>query len=156
MKKLSLVSVLVISLFVVSISANATGTRKEFRDFEISSVDDIFMGKKIEQVWTISYATNELPVTVVKRNTLEGTAYVVHSKYFDVSYASTAEGFGAKEVRNSWRNVPKKITKAVLSSDELARQEIITPNKVDDEKALGLIASFLPMLVNDDYTHLLN
>lgn len=156
MKKLSLVSFIVVCLFVVSGSAHATGMRKEFRDFEISSVDDIFMGKKIEQVWTISYATNELPVTVVKRNTLEGTEYVVHSKYFDVSYASTAVGFGAKDVRNSWRSVPKKISRAVLSSDELKRQEIITPKKVDDEKALGLIASFLPMLVNDDYTHLLN
>ncbi len=156
MKKLSLVSFLIICLFVVSVSANATGTRKEFRDFQITTVDDIFMNKKIKQVWTISYSTNELPVTVVKRKTLEGVEYVVHSKYFDVSYASTADGFGAKEVRNSWRHVPKKISNAVLSNDELKRQEIISPNKVDDEKALGLIASYLPMLVNDDYTHLLN
>jgi hypothetical protein len=156
MKKLSLVSFLAICLFVVSVSANATGTRKEFRNFEISTVDGIFMNKKIRQVWTISYDSNELPVTVVKRKTLEGVEYVVHSKYFDVSYASTSGGFGAKEVRNSWRNVPKKISKAVLSNDELLRQEIITPNKVDDEKALGLIASYLPMLVNDNYTHLLN
>ena len=156
MKKLSLVSFLVICLVVVSVSVHATGMRKEFRNFEISAVDDIFMNKKIQQVWTISYASNELPVTVVKRKTLEGVEYVVHSKYFDVSYASTADGFGAKEVRNSWRNVSKKISHAVLSGDELKRQQIITPNGVDDEKALGLIASYLPMLVNDNYTHLLN
>ena len=156
MKKLSLVSFLIICLFVVSVSAHATGMRNEFRNYEISTVDDIFMSKKIQQVWTISYATNELPVTVMKRTTLEGIEYVVHSKYFDVSYVSTTDGFGAKEVRNSWRHVPKKISNAVLSNDEMKRQEIITPNKIDDEKALGLIASYLPMLVNDDYTHLLN
>ncbi|QGY47128.1 hypothetical protein GM418_26730 [Maribellus comscasis] len=156
MKKLSLVSFLIISLFVVSVSAHATGMRKEFRDYEISTVDDIFMSKKIQQVWTISYDSNELPVTVMKRKTLEGVEYVVHSKYFDVSYASTSDGFGAKEIRNSWRHVPKKISNAVLSGDEMKRQEVITPNKVTDETALGLIASYLPMLVNDDYTHLLN
>jgi hypothetical protein len=38
----------------------------------------------------------------------------------------------------------------------MARQEIITPNRVNDEKAMGLIASFLPDLINDGYTHILN
>jgi hypothetical protein len=38
----------------------------------------------------------------------------------------------------------------------MKNQQIITPNKVDDEKALGLIASYLPDLLNDGYTHLLN
>jgi hypothetical protein len=156
MKKLSIVSLFMVCLFVISMSANATGSRTEFRQFEISPVDDLYMGKKIQKIWTISYSSDESPVTVVKRNTLEGVEYVVHSKYFEVSYVATAEGFGTKEVRSSWRNVPRKITKAVLSQDGLKKQQIITPNKVDDQKALGLIASYLPELINDGYTHVLN
>jgi len=156
MKKLSLVSLLIVCVFVLSLSANATGLRNEFRNYEITSVDDLFFGKNVEKVWTLSYSTNETPITVVKHKTLDGDVYVVHSKYFDVSYASTSTGFGAKKVRNAWSNVPKKITNAVISQEELKRQEIITPKKVNDERALGLIASFLPDLVNDDYTHLLN
>ena len=156
MKKLNLLSVLLVALFLVSVTAGATGLRTEFNNYQISEVEDLFVGKKVDAIWTLSYSNNEVPVTVVKRNTMEGTEYVVHSKHFEVSYASTANGFGAKEVRKSWSKVSKKITKAVISQEEMKRQEIISPNKVDDERALGLIACYLPDLINDGYTHLLN
>lgn len=156
MKKLSLLSVLVLCLFVVSISANATGLRTEFNTYEISTVDDLYMGKSVKAIWTVKYSNEEVPVTVVKRKTTEGCEYVVYSKFFEVSYACTSDGFGTKELRRSWSNVPRKINKAVISQEELKRQQVITPNKVDDEKALGLIACYLPDLINDGYTHLLN
>lgn len=156
MKKLFLTIALFGGLVVVLPTANATGLRTEFKNFEISSIDYLYVGKKVQKIWTLSYSTNELPVTVIKRKTLDGTEYVVHSKHFEVSYAVSAKGFGAKEVRNSWRSVPKRINKAVISQDEMKRQQILTPDKVDDEKAIGLIASYLPDLINDGYTHLLN
>ena len=156
MKKLNLLATIAICLLVVSVTANATGLRTEFKAYEISTVDDLYVGKKVDAIWTLSYSADEVPVTVVKRNTLEGVEYVVHSKFFEVSYAATANGFGTKEVRKSWSNVPKKISKAVISQEEMKRQQVITPNEVDDEKALGLIASYLPDLINDGYTHLLN
>ena len=156
MKKLKVLSVLAVCLFVVSVSANATGLRTEFKAYEISAVDDLYVGKNVNAIWTLSYSAEEIPVTVVKRKTADGAEYVVRSKFFEVSYASTAAGFGTKEVRSSWSNVPKKITKAVISQEEMKRQQILTPNKVDDEKALGLIASYLPDLINDSYTHILN
>lgn len=157
MKKLN-VTFLAVAFFLVAVVANAagTGSRADFKAYEIEEVDNLYMGKSVKALWTLSYSVNEEPVTVVKRNTLGGTEYVVRSKHFEVSYAATAAGFGAKETRRAWSNVPKKITKAVINKEELARQEILTPNKVDDKKALGLIASFLPKLVNDEYTHLLN
>lgn len=156
MKKVSLFSMIVACFLLVTNLANATGSRTEFKDFSITPMDDLVMGKKVEAVWTISYSSDEKPVTVVKRNTIDGTEYVVHSQFFEVSYVATSEGFGTKQVRNSWRNVPKKINKAVISQDEFMRQQVITPNQVDDKKALGLIASYLPDLINDGYTHLLN
>lgn len=156
MKKLNVAAIFMVIFLFVAFTANATGSRAEFKAYEISPVEDIFMGKSVKAIWTVSYSSKEVPVTVVKRKTLEGTEYVVHSKFFDISYACTSTGFGVKEVRKSWSNVPKKITRAVLSQEEMKRQQIITPNKVDDEKALGLIASYLPDLVNDGYTHVLN
>lgn len=156
MKKLSLLSVISFCFLLLTFSVNATGLRTEFSSYEIESVDDLYVGKKVEAIWTLSYSTDEVPVTVVKRKTSEGAEYVVHSKFFEVSYATTKNGFGAKEVRKSWCNVDKKISKAVLSQEEMARQQIITPNKLNDQRALDLIASYLPDLVNDGYTHLLN
>lgn len=156
MKSFKVLSVFAVCLLVVSVSVNATGLRSDFKAYEISTVDNLYIGKNVNAIWTLSYSAEETPVTVVKRTTGEGAEYVVRSKYFEVSYASSAVGFGAKEVRGSWSNVPKKISKAVINQKEMKRQEIITPNNVDDEKALGLIASFLPDLINDGYTHLLN
>lgn len=157
MKKLNVAILAVAFLFVsVVASASGTGARTAFKAYEIEEVDNLYMGKSVKSLWTLSYSVNEDPVTVVKRKTLEGVEYVVHSKHFEVSYASTVNGFGAKETRRSWSEVPRKISKAVISQEELARQKIISPNRVDDEKALGLIASYLPDLINDGYTHLLN
>lgn len=152
MRKLNLLSVLVICLFLVSATTNAT----EFNKYEISSVDNLFVGKNVKALWTLSYSNLETPITIVKRKTLEGIEYVVRSKYFEVSYAATASGFGVKEIRSSWRTVQKKICRAVICQKEMKNQQIITPNKVDDEKALGLIACYLPDLINDGYTHILN
>ncbi|NQU86232.1 MAG: hypothetical protein HQ541_10770 [Mariniphaga sp.] len=156
MKKINLISLTVALILLVSVSVNATGLRKEFNNYEIAPVEDLFLGKKVEKVWTLTYSPNEAPVTVVKKKNLNGTNYIIRSEHFEVNYLAGSEGFGAAELKRSWSNVPKKITKAVISQDEMKRQRIITPNPVDDERALGLIASFLPMLVNDDYTHLLN
>lgn len=156
MKKLGLLSSVLVCMVMVSNFVQATGARTEFKDYEIKLVDDLFVGKNVKGIWMVSYSAAEAPVTVVKRKTLEGTEYLVHSKYFEITYLATGSGFGTKPTRSSWSYVPKKINKAVINQEQLKRQEIITPNKVDDEKALELIASFLPDLLNDGYTHLLN
>ncbi len=156
MKKLSYFAVLVMVLFLSASIANATGVRSALEDFTITPVNDLHLGKQVKAVWKISYSKDEVPVTVVKRKTLEGTEYLVQSEYFAVCYVSTSDGFGAKQLRSKWCSVPKKINKAVINQQELAKQQIITPNNVDDKTALGLIASYLPDLINDGYTHILN
>ena len=156
MKNLNYVTILVVGFLFVAISTSATDIRKEFKEYEITTVEDIHVGKNVKAIWTLSYSNDETPVTVVKRKTAEGIEYVVQSNHFAVSYVATVNGFGAKEVRSSWSSVPKKINNAVISKEELANQAIITPNQVNDECALGLIASYLPELINDGYTHLLN
>lgn len=156
MKRISYVIVFTF-VFVLSASiAQASGTRSVFNNYEINLIQDFHMGKHVQAVWTLSYSKNEAPITVVKRKTLEGIEYRVQSVYFSVNYVLTSEGFGVKDAKNSWSTVPKKINRAVINQKELARQEIITPNKVTDDMALGLIASYLPDLINDGYTHLLN
>ena len=49
-----------------------------------------------------------------------------------------------------------QISEAVINQNEIKKQQVILPGQVDDETALGLIASYLPNLLNDDYKHLLN
>jgi hypothetical protein len=155
MKNLVLLFAIVLVVFTGK-NVLASETNAEFKAYSITEVDDLFLGKDIKAVWKISYSESETPVTVVKKKTVEGTEYVVHSKYFEVCYLASNKGFGTKEVRKSCRNVPTKINSAVIDQEQMKRQRIITPNQVDDEKALGLIASYLPELINTGYTHVLN
>lgn len=156
MKNLNYVTILVVGFLFVAISAHAAGIRNEFNEYEITTVNDIHVGRSVKAIWTLSYSDKEAPVTVVKRKTLEGIEYVVQADHFAVSYTATSKGFGAKETRSTWTTVPKTISNAVINKKELAKQQIITPNKINDETALGLIASYLPDLLNTDYKHLLN
>ncbi len=156
MKKLNLFLSLSVAFLLVTSMVNASGVHRGFDKCQITSVDDLFVGKKIEKVWTLNYNPDEASVTVLKRKSSTGVDYMVRSAYFEVCYSLTKEGFGAKKMKPGYCNIPQRISKAVLDPQEMAHQKIITVNKVDDETAVGLIASYLPDLLNDTYTHLLN
>ena len=145
-------------VFVMTINlAQATETRSAFKNYEITLIQDFHMGKHVQAVWTLNYDNNnEATITVVKTKTKDGIEYRVQSEYFSVNYVATPEGFGAKEAKYSWSSVPKKINRAVISRHELTNQKVITCGEMNDEKALRLIAGYLPDLVNSGYTHLLN
>lgn len=156
MKKLNVFASVLIFFVFVSVSALATGFRNEFKEYKIKAIEDVNVGKDVKAIWSISYSNNEVPVTVIKRNIQNGIEYAVYSKYFEVSYLSSAKGFGTKVVRKSKSSVPQKINNAIINMKEFKKQEILTPNNVNDEQALDLIANYLPFLLNEGYTHLLN
>jgi hypothetical protein len=155
MKKNHWVSIIVVFTLLVSGSLYATGLRKNFLEYEITPMEDLYLGKQAEKVWQLSYSQEEVPVTIVKKKNLDGTNYIVRTAFFEVNYLAGPEGFGAMQVKKHWSMVPKQITMAVINQEELARQRIITPNPVDDKKALEFIACYLPYLIHDNYTHLL-
>jgi hypothetical protein len=156
MKKMNFFIAAAACFLFVSVNAIASGYRSGFNDYQIEAVENLNLGKSIDKVWSLTYNGSEKPVTVLKRTTSDGFAYVVNNPFFEVSYTTTAKGFGVKTVKRSWSSVPREICSAVLNAEEMKKQEIITPNQVDDEKALGLIANYLPQLLNENYTHLLN
>lgn len=156
MKMLKTLSVFAMCLFFVSFQTTATGLRAGFSDYKIEEANDLVQESRVEKAWTLTYNDSDNAVKVFKRKNAENVYYVVNCDYFEVCYACTSKGFGAGIVKNAWSCVPAEINGAVINADELKKQKIILPAKVDDEKALGLIASYLPDLLNENYTHLLN
>ncbi|WP_372949060.1 hypothetical protein [Mariniphaga sp.] len=156
MKKLKMFSAFVVCFLFVAFSVHATGYRTGFNDYQIEEVENLNLGKSVEKVWSLTYKGSENPVTVIKRHTSDGAVYVVNSKFFEVCYGSTSKGFGTRTLKRSWSSVPSQINEVVINPEEMKKQQIITPKKIDDGQALGLIASYLPGLLNDQYTHLLN
>ena len=123
--------------------------------FEITPVENLFLGKNIEKVWTITYSEQEKPLTIALQKTGKNFAYVVRSEFFEVIYSSDQNGFGVKKVAHANRTVNNRINFSILNLDEMNRQRILTPNPVTEEYALGLIASYLPDLLNEGYKHLI-
>lgn len=156
MKNLKVFTVFVVCLFFVSASVNAMEFNTKIKDYEIEVVENLNLGKSAEKVWNLTYTGCEKPVTVVKRNTANGAVYVVNNQFFEVCYAATSEGFGTRSMKKAWRSVPSQINEVVLNNEEIQKQKIITPKEVDDKKALEYIACYLPSLLNEEYSHLVN
>lgn len=133
----------------------ANSTENETVEFAITPVENLYLGKSVEKLWTISYSKQEKPVTIALRKVANGKEYVVRSEFFEVIYASDKKGFGVKKIHTSLKEVPGKINTSVLNKQQMQNQKILTPNKVSDAYALDLIASYLPDLLNGGYKHLL-
>src|SRR5690554_890226 len=153
MKKLGIVSVITICSFVFLINAKAVDLGKEFVNYEIVEIEGTDMAKDVEKVWNLTYEGSTKPVSVVKRNSKQGTAYIVQTKYFEVCYLSSSKGFGARNVKSAWSTIPAQMNDAVINSEQMKRQQTLTPSQVDDEMALELIAGYLPELLNTQYKH---
>lgn len=143
------------ALVLVGLTAFGSSFRTGSSNAEITPVENLYLGRNVEKVWTIAFSNDEKPLTITLLKTEKFPTYVVRSQFFEVVYSSDEEGFGVKQVANAERTVNKKITAAVLNADQLKQQRILTPNKVSEEYALGLIASYLPDLLNNDYKHLI-
>lgn len=155
MKHNFLKTAILVVLIFTGLTAFAGSFKTESSNAEITQVDNLFLGKNVEKVWTISYSNGEKPLTVTLLKTNKYPTYVVRSAFFEVVYAADEEGFGVKKVTSSERSVNKQITNAVLNCDQLKKQCVLTPNKVSEKYALGLIASYLPDLLNNGYKHLI-
>ena len=156
MKNLKAFILLFVCIVFLSIVTGATGYKNGFNDYKIQAVDIPDLGKSIDKVWNLTYEESENPLQVVKRQTNDGAVYIVTSKHFEICYACDSKGFGTRSLKKSWSSIPHQINKVIVNDEAVNIQKVITPKKIDDEKALGLIANYLPELLNEEYLHLLN
>lgn len=147
-------AVVAILLFACCFSF-AGQAKKEAYEIAIIPVENLYLGKSIEKVWTISYSEQERPITIALHTVANGKEYIVRSEFFEVIYASDKAGFGVKKIHPSLKEVPTEINSSVLNKQRMQNQKIITTNDVSDAYALDLIANYLPDLLNDEYKHLI-
>ena len=157
MRNLKLSALLIVCSFLLSTTVNAGSfPNNSHKKYEIREADNLDYGEAVEKVWTLTYNAGDKPITVVKHPTKDGASYAVHTDFFEVCYCCSSKGFGTRRLKNSWSRVDPYLCDVVIDQDKVKHQEIITPKKVDDEKALELIANYLPDLINAQYKHLLN
>lgn len=145
----------VIVLLTISLSSSAAGSSRTFDDYTIKQMKHAELFRGVDAAWTLNYDNQECPILITYKKNKNCKTYIVRGDHFEVVYECSKTGFGARKVKKSESQFPRLLTSAVLNSEEMAKQRILTPNRVDDEQALALIAAFLPNLVNPSYQHLL-
>ena len=150
----TLVAILSFALFAISSNAKTPGN--DFSGYEIIPVTDQNLDVGADKAWVLSYDKNETPIVITLYQTKRSKYYVVRTDHFEVAYVCNKKGFGASYVKSEYSQVPFAITNSVINEKELDRQRILSSDQVNNEKALDLIAAYLPDLVNPGYRHLLN
>ncbi|MGQ7867859.1 hypothetical protein [Sunxiuqinia sp. sy24] len=157
MKRINrIIGFLFVALFVCSLNVMASGESTFVDDYRISSKENFEPSKTFQQSWEITYGESKRPVQVLLRETKKGEEYIIRTNYFEVKYVNTGKGFGARSMKTGEMLVPESLNAQVVNASQLHNQEIISMSRVEREKVLGLIAGFLPELVNEKYKNILN
>ena len=146
----------VLAILFVSTVAKASDADRMFEDYDITKVSNQNLKSGVDKAWVLTYNSNETPITITLHQSKRAKYYVVRGDNFEVAYECCKKGFGATHVKSAYSEVPFVLTNSVINEEELNRQKVLTTSQLSDEKALELIASYLPDLVNPSYKHLLN
>jgi hypothetical protein len=127
-----------------------------FDGYTIKQMEHAELFTGVDAAWILTYDNPECPILISFRKNKNCKTYIVRGNHFEVVYECSKAGFGARMVKKSESMLPHQLNTEVLNSEELAKQRILTPDRVNDERALALIAAYLPDLVNPSYRHLLD
>ena len=146
----------VVVLVGAGLSLRAANTSRTDNEYKITPVQQTELTDGIDKAWTLAYGPGESPITISFKSGKHCKTYIVRGAHFEVVYECTRKGFGARLPRSSESILPESLNSRVVNDTELGKQRILTSDPVDDDRALSLIAAYLPDLVNPSYQYLLN
>lgn len=157
MKTRNLVVYLMLVVFT-TISINVwAGNEGSFNsNYKISPDLNFSPTSDFQKSWVIAYGESKTPVRVFLKETKKGQEYLVRTSYFEVKYMNGSQGFGVKMLNASESTVSESLNIAVLSKASLNNQKCINGEAIGSDKVLEMIASYLPDLINEQYTSILN
>ena len=144
----------VLSTISINVLAGNEGTLNS--TYKISPDLNFSPNSDFQKSWVIAYGESKTPVHVFLKETKKGQEYVVRTTYFEVKYVNGAQGFGAKMVNGSETTVSESLNTAVLNLESLNNQKRISAEVIAADKVLEMIASYLPDLINGQYSSILN
>ena len=154
MKNRLFTGIALLMLSITSIAVSAAEINRTYDDYDIVQISNQDLEGDAEKAWTLSYDNNESSIVISLHQNKRSKHYVVRADNFEIAYVCCKKGFGASYVKSEYSEVPIELTNRVINETELNRQKILTPTQLSEEKALELIAVYLPDLVNPSYKHL--
>jgi hypothetical protein len=154
MRNIIIIVAFSVAMFIANL-ANAgvtlTGdSHTKLGDYQLSSSTNMLVVDDVAyKTWDLSYTgCNEKYTLFFVPGSSGNCCFTVRGKDFEIRYAIAPEGFGARLVDSQFRTISKKDVMKRINKDQLLSQEILTTNHLSEEEYLGMIACFLPLLMN--------
>ena len=103
------------------------------------------------ETYDLMYENTKNPIRVGVLNEKKCTTFIVKSDEFEVQYTCVNGVFGVKKIEKRFRELPAEANNEKLNRRNYFAQRVICQNKKSKEELLGLIACYLPSLVNEQY-----
>ncbi len=115
-----------------------------------SEVPMIVNNKEVE-TYDLIYENASSPVKIGVIDEKKCKTFLVRSSEFEAQYACERNFFGVKKMDKKYRQLSEAISDAKINRVSLYAQRVITQNPKSEEDLLGLIACYLPNLVDKQY-----
>ncbi|HKJ41118.1 MAG TPA: hypothetical protein VKA27_03445 [Sunxiuqinia sp.] len=109
MKKIAFTFIIaVVYVLALNPTSDAIGSSKNHMNYEITPIEDSYLGSDVVKAWSITYANGNLPVTILKKSNKNEINYVVRSTLFELNYVAKSTGFGAKKLKKEMAGIVSK------------------------------------------------
>jgi hypothetical protein len=150
--------ILVIAIAVFTLVANFVNASEtlsgnsltKFGNYQlVPSSNSVVIDDKAYQTWELSYSgTPEKYVLFVIPGEEGNCCFNIRGAGFEIRYSVSSNSFGAKLVDPAFRTLSRKEVMKRVNSEQLKSQEVIVDSPKSQEEYLGLIACFMPLLMN--------
>lgn len=125
-------------------------THSALGNYKIDTSEKPFIvsGKKLN-TYTISYDSSDIVVTIAIDKTSKGSNYYVISDALSVQYVCCDKSFGITKLDKIIEKEGYKTNKTALNKAAFSQQRILTDGKGSDLENTKLIASYFPLLLNN-------
>jgi hypothetical protein len=150
--------IIVIAIAVVTLIANLVNASEtlsgnsltKFGTYQLNpATNSVVIADVAYKTWDLTYSGTQEKYQVFLVPCADGSlCYNVKSNSFEVGYALNSDSFGAKLVDQKFQTVSRKELMKKINQSNLLSQEVLSTTKKSEADYLGLIACFMPLLMN--------
>jgi hypothetical protein len=101
--------------------------------------------------YDLVYENASKPVKIGVIDEKKCKTFLVRSSEFEAQYACNHNVFGVQKMERKYRQLPEGTSDGKINRVSLYAQRVISQNPKSEEDLLGLIACYLPNLVDKEY-----
>ncbi|MFB6340283.1 hypothetical protein ACE01N_04120 [Saccharicrinis sp. FJH2] len=143
-------AVLAISMFSFTASASALvgETNSDLGKYWLKeAVNVIEVSGEALETYVIHYDHLAYPVYVGVLESKKGNTYIVRTDGFEIAYVNKKGKFGVEYMPKKLATLDEEVVMSKIDREHFLNQRVITPNNPNDDKALKLIAAYLPQVM---------